>query len=96
MTGRWTAGRYVRTVLGVILFTVNLVLVTLEMLVILRAYLACSKIPPATCSLAIPWENFALHAMLLVASWAMIHKESLLDVLKDLPLVGPFVRRPAP
>jgi hypothetical protein len=93
VTYKWSAGRYVRTILGCLLFVANMVFIGVELWALLHA---CKAAPAGTCSVKLPWENIALHAMLLVASWALIHKESLVDVLHDLPLVGGIIQRRPP
>lgn len=77
MTAKWTAGRYIRTVLGSVTLLVAVYLVFLEVRAIV-------SIP----TFKVEWEHVVLHGLLLVTSWALIDKTSLLEVLAALPFVG--------
>ena len=51
MSYKWTAGRYVRTIVGLVLFVVNLTLIGLEVWALVSV---CKAQPNTVCSVT-PW-----------------------------------------
>lgn len=83
MTERWTTGRYVRTALGCLL-------VLLDVAIFAVSVYAAAK---ASRDYAPSWQVVVLHLSLLVAGWALIHKQSLVEILNALPVLGPLLSR---